>query len=308
MINKYLTFLILWSSSRLLSAQDAYEVSGTVRDAKGTPIPYASISLAGETAGGYSDRTGDFSIRVEKFPASLMVTNVGYERKEITVDSATHNLKVELEEKIVMLNEVVVTNSKAKPKSIGSPKNPKGLFTHIAYKDFEQVGIIINNHKQALYTHPKWLSIAIKIDYRPLIDKRGKTDGNRKVRLRIYKLGSEGNNLSDLLHNNIMVVAPRKGGWTTIDIEKYQLELPREGFIVAIEWLPTVYDNPEDKKYKIDHLQIKGHKIREYENKFYTLWQYNHVHSGMDPDWEKSVHEYEKLHIPCIRLEFIELQ
>ena len=308
MINKYLTFLILWLGSCMVYAQDAYEVRGTVKDNKGTPIPYASISLAGEAAGGHSNEKGVFNIRVEKFPARLVVSSVGYENKEITVDVATHNLVIELKEKIVMLHEVVVTNSKVKPRTIGSPKNDKGVMAYIAYNDFEQVGIIVNNHNQALYTNPKWLSIAIKIDYRPLVGVGVKPDGSRRVRLRIYELGSEENNLSDLLHDNIIAVAPQKGGWTTIDIEKYHLDLSQEGFIVAVEWLPTVYENPEHKKRKRDHLYIKGHKIRAHEREFYTLWQSNHVHSETEPGWKESAHEYEYQHIPCIRLEFIELQ
>ena len=307
MIVKYLILLIFCLCSRLVFAQETYEVSGTIKDTKGIPIPYASISLTGEGAIGHSNLNGAFSIHVEKLPIKLTVSNVGYERKEITVNSATTDLTIELKEKTVILSEVVVNNGKEKPKTIGSPKNPKGSYTHIAFNDFEQVGIIINNHNQALYSNPKWLSIDIKIDYRPIIDRRGKTDGKRKVRLRIYKLGSGEKNLTDLLHDNIIVVAPKKGGWIKIDVEKYHLHLPQEGFIVAIEWLSTVYDTPEEKKYKYDHLQIKGHKIRPSEKEFYKLWQYHHVHPETDPEWEKAVHEYEKQHIPCIRLEFIEL-
>ena len=57
-----------------------------------------------------------------------------------------------------------------------------------------------------------------------------KTDGRRKVRLRIYKLGSGEKNLTDLLHDNVIVVAPKKGGWIKIDVEKYHLHLPQEGY------------------------------------------------------------------------------
>ncbi len=86
-------------------------LKGKIRDEAGNVVPYASIQV-GKTLNTYiADEKGEFIINKELIGKnkSLLISSVGYESKEVTIDGAANFLKIEM--KSVMLGEVVVTAS-----------------------------------------------------------------------------------------------------------------------------------------------------------------------------------------------------
>uniref|UniRef100_UPI00404746F4 carboxypeptidase-like regulatory domain-containing protein n=1 Tax=Algoriphagus sp. TaxID=1872435 RepID=UPI00404746F4 len=69
----------------VITEVDAFEqVTGTVVDETGAPLPGASILVKGTTKGMITDLDGKFSIDVEP-TAILVVSYIGYSSKEVAV-------------------------------------------------------------------------------------------------------------------------------------------------------------------------------------------------------------------------------
>ncbi len=83
-------------------------VSGSVSDETGTPLPGVNVVIEGTSRGTTSDFDGNFSIDVSSFPATLVFSSLGYERKTMRVTSST-TLNVVMGEAATGLEEVVVT-------------------------------------------------------------------------------------------------------------------------------------------------------------------------------------------------------
>ncbi len=84
-------------------------VSGRVSDASnGTPIPGATIVEQGTSNGTTADFDGNFAIDISSFPATLEISSLGFETKEVQVSSST-TLSIALDESAEELDEVVVT-------------------------------------------------------------------------------------------------------------------------------------------------------------------------------------------------------
>ena len=82
------------------------EVTGTVNDADGQPVPGVAVLIKGTTAGTTTDLDGRFSLKAS--PANTLVFScIGFENQEITVGNRT-SLKVRLNEDSVLLESVVV--------------------------------------------------------------------------------------------------------------------------------------------------------------------------------------------------------
>lgn len=82
------------------------EVTGTVNDADGQPVPGVAVLIKGTTAGTTTDLDGRFSLKAS--PANTLVFScIGFENQEITVGNRTV-LKVRLNEDSVLLESVVV--------------------------------------------------------------------------------------------------------------------------------------------------------------------------------------------------------
>ncbi len=86
-------------------------VTGTVTEANSNnPVPGANIIVKGTTNGTTSDFDGNFSLDVSTFPATLVISSVGYTAQELEVASA-QSVSVSLEEGVA-LDEIVLVGSR----------------------------------------------------------------------------------------------------------------------------------------------------------------------------------------------------
>src|SRR5690242_10438650 len=113
-----LLFFTLFFSVTIANAQEK-QVTGTVKDINGAPVPNASYIVKGTTQGGITDANGHFSVSVKSSGAVLVFSSVNYESKEVPVGQNT-TLDVILQPAVSSLNEVVVT-------ALGIQKQKKSL-------------------------------------------------------------------------------------------------------------------------------------------------------------------------------------
>jgi iron complex outermembrane receptor protein len=86
-------------------------ITGTITEAStNAPLPGANVIVKGTTNGAISDFDGKFSLNVASFPATLVVSSVGFNTKEVSVTSA-QNIKITLQEGVA-LDEVVLIGSR----------------------------------------------------------------------------------------------------------------------------------------------------------------------------------------------------
>ena len=116
---KKLLTLITVFASMMMWAQT--QVSGTVTDADGQPLPGANIVLD-ESTGAVSDFDGNFSLSTDQQPPfSLTVSSVGFESATVEVTSASGSLTIQLSEGSTQLDEIVVSASRFAQRIFESP-------------------------------------------------------------------------------------------------------------------------------------------------------------------------------------------
>jgi outer membrane receptor protein involved in Fe transport len=117
-MKKLLTLITVFAST-MIWAQT--QVSGTVTDADGQPLPGANIVLDGST-GAVTDFDGNFSLSTDQQPPfSLIVSSVGFESASVEVTSASGSLTVQLSEGNTQLDEIVVSASRFAQRIFESP-------------------------------------------------------------------------------------------------------------------------------------------------------------------------------------------
>ena len=85
-------------------------------------VPAASVLLKGGTTGTYSDSHGNFKLNVNHaFPFTIIISSIGYETKEMVVESASSSLEIELKPTSVIGSEVVVSATRSQIRSLESP-------------------------------------------------------------------------------------------------------------------------------------------------------------------------------------------
>ena len=93
-------------------------IKGQVLSATGEPIPHATVLLKGSKAATTTDLAGNFSLKNRRAEtATIIVTAIGYDAKEIVVQSPYTIVTLPQNEGMA-LGIVVVTNIRRKPKTI----------------------------------------------------------------------------------------------------------------------------------------------------------------------------------------------
>ena len=108
-MKKLLTLIAVFASFTMWAQT---QVSGTVTDADGQPLPGANILMDG-TTGAVSDFDGNFSLSTDQQPPfTLTVSSVGFESTTVDVTSASVSLTIQLSEGSTQLDEIVVSASR----------------------------------------------------------------------------------------------------------------------------------------------------------------------------------------------------
>mgnify|MGYP005635850707 FL=1 len=114
----FLQFLVLFLSTTVIAQS---QVSGTVSDSSGQPIPGANVVI-NYTTGTVTDFDGNFSLSTDKNPPfTVTVSSVGLASKAIEVTSAMQSLNVVLDESTTQLDEIVVSASRMAERIFESP-------------------------------------------------------------------------------------------------------------------------------------------------------------------------------------------
>ena len=117
-MKKLLTLIAVFASFTMWAQT---QVSGTVTDAEGQPLPGANIVLDG-TTGAVSDFDGNFSLSTDQQPPfTLTVSSVGFESTTVDVTSASGSLTIQLSEGSTQLDEIVVSASRFAQRIFESP-------------------------------------------------------------------------------------------------------------------------------------------------------------------------------------------
>jgi len=117
-MKKLLTLIAVFASFAMWAQT---QVSGTVTDADGQPLPGANIVLDG-TTGAVSDFDGNFSLSTDQQPPfTLTISSVGFESTTVDVTSASGSLTIQLSEGSTQLDEIVVSASRFAQRIFESP-------------------------------------------------------------------------------------------------------------------------------------------------------------------------------------------
>ena len=98
-------------------------ISGTVKNsASKDGVPAVSVTIKGTSLGTYTNDKGEFSIvATAKFPMTLVISSVGFETKELVVNSAAASLDIELVQVSTLGQEVVMAANRTPQRILESP-------------------------------------------------------------------------------------------------------------------------------------------------------------------------------------------
>lgn len=131
LIKYVMSFVSLLGVVISLNAQSVYQVTGTVSDESGVPLPGVSVIVKGTSKGASTDFNGKFELKDVQQGATLQFSYIGFKTVDVKVTSSTVNIK--MTEELQEIEEIVV---------IGYGTQKKGdvttAITSVSTKDIDE--------------------------------------------------------------------------------------------------------------------------------------------------------------------------
>jgi hypothetical protein len=144
-------------------------IQGKIIDDSGNPVAYATVMIKGTKIGAAADELGNFNIDIKNAGTkqvagiTLLVSSVGFESKEISIDTKISLINVQMIQlKTVLQGDVIVTMGLVAPKKTKPVPILKQIFKDTAFSNFRffpnpapagsTINIDWNKKEQGTYT------------------------------------------------------------------------------------------------------------------------------------------------------------
>ena len=232
---------------------------GTVLDSKGTPIPFATISLDKEAVGTVSTDDGSFRLIFSEAKSdSVVVYCLGYNRrafsiKELKGDKA---YTVRLSDNSFSINEVVVCSRKLRVKRVENRSKEGNTYSGA-------LGAIV------LYKIEGVIGRKLR-DVQFYIEKQ-KIDAY--VGFRLFKVGRRtGLPEEELLDTNIVLKVKKGDKLVKVNVARFNIVVPAEGVYVGLEMLGDA-SHKQDEAYASNRVRLIMTTNVNRKNTYVGFWR-----------------------------------
>ncbi|MCR9181429.1 MAG: DUF5686 and carboxypeptidase regulatory-like domain-containing protein [Flavobacteriaceae bacterium] len=199
----YIIFLLV-----IFNSFSQTKVGGRVFDTFEVAVPFANVLFKNSNKGTITDENGRFYLESDENYDTLVISFVGYQTKEITLDKrTTYEMRIELEEESSELNEIVLLSGKLSKKNnpaidilrkIWENRRENGVkkFKQYSYDKYEKLEFDLNTIDSALINSRLFKGMEFVFDYSDTSKVTGKTYLPIFINEAIYKV--YGDNLMNL--------------------------------------------------------------------------------------------------------------
>jgi len=253
-LTKFITYLLVLFITTVFSQTKGIVIDNTTNRG----IPYINIWIENENIGATSNEKGEFILKANETSKIVIFSGIGYETKRLEIKDLTE--KVLLKPIVTELEEVeVYTKKGTKELSIDKFKKRK-LNSSFATNGTPWMVAKYFPYKKEYEDIPFFKTFKV------LTGSRIK---NTKFNIRLYTKSEDGKPDEYLYDKNIFATAKKGRKYTEIDVSKLNIQFPKGGFFIVMEWLII-----ESNKYEYTYT-MKGSKKKykgvSYEPTFGTI-------------------------------------
>jgi hypothetical protein len=240
------------------------QIKGVVRDSiTKEPIAYVTLVYENTEIGTNANEKGEFELTKHENNFIINVSCLGYKTKKLHISNSNN---VYLSPKQEVIQEVIISNRKNTSEIIvGKHKN-----SSVSYGS-SKPGIIYAkyiNYNNEVENHP----FVKKIQFTTRSMKK-----NAKLKLRFLSVNKNKELVGDIIFDEIIVTVKSGVHNNTVDLEKYNIIIPKEGIFIGFEIL-IIEENKYEHIYTNQGETVK-HKgisyepsIMAYEAKEANVW------------------------------------
>lgn len=223
------------------------------------PIPYVNLFVLKSQIGTSSDENGSYFLRIEKkdFNKNIHFSSLGYQDSIISVSQFIKEKKIYLKSKTEMLEEVLISKKLEEKYLEVNPINKKDVVSGLPGFEYPIIVALFFPYETVYQSTENLNSIKLYIKQSWFYKSRPS-----KFRLRLFSVGNDGFPDRDMVSESIIVETSKNQKEIAIDVSKYNLVFPKNGFYVGLEWLYIPFNEYDD------YYTVEGSKEKKLVKKY----------------------------------------
>jgi len=235
------------------------QTKGSIRDSiSKEPIPYVNIWVEDENIGTTSDEKGAFNLPVISADKILVFSSIGYQTKRIPIGKMSEI--IELTPQVFSLKEFVVAVKKKNAEITVGKFKESDISSWFACGKLPWMAARYFPYSPEYKQTPFLKTVKFRTSSRI---------ADAKFNIRLYAINEKGEPGDYIFDRNIFGTAKKGKHLTEIDLSKYAILFPENGFFVAVEWL-IIEENKYEYVYTVEGSR-KKHDGIGYEPRFGSI-------------------------------------
>jgi hypothetical protein len=241
-----------------------------------SPVPYANVLRIGYREGAISNEEGHFSLKVNPGD-SILISAIGFASQKTLASALVKDSVVVLATSVTELTSIVIKEK----------KGPKKIF-EIGYHRAKNSSRLVTRSAgfQVATYFPNRVKDDSKIEFVKSFVAKIRSPKPSRIRLRFYKPNYFNGPISDLLHEEILIDLHNKIGKVNVPLKEKNILFPKEGIVVAIEFIGNLDKMGRVKKDKGE--QIGAYIMLSRDDIEYDTWI-----SFMNRSWSQKCFSYQ---------------
>jgi len=201
------------------------------------PVAYANISFLNENVGVSSDENGHFSLQINKklLKSKVHVSCLNY-KDTVVLASVLQSESLKLQPKLYELEEVIISKKADRELVVDEYKRRDIKASFGGRKGSPWIVTKYFPYKSEYKNFPFLKSL--RIYFTSFLSRK-----KAKFRVRFFKVDEKtGKPSEDILKESLIVDVKKTNGKIEVDVSKFNIEFPNEGFFVGLERIHIPYN------------------------------------------------------------------
>lgn len=251
------------------------------------PIVGATISIIDEGPTKITDHYGNFDFQGLSLDddRSIAISSLGYSKLVLKFKKAKMNDTLYLKPAIYLLNEVSISTKKYSKHLVGGGMTLLHGDNHYGSYGYEEARFFPNDYKQ----ESKIIAVQYFVVTKQPFQKKTKVDLNNAFGVGVYEANPDGSPGKPLLTEEVLVKADKHAKWVVVNLEQYNLPMPKYGFVVGFKILPASFYGQKNGFVKVEDFVAPLLAIKTYIKKSDDSWRRSLLRQQK---WIKETHSH----------------
>lgn len=233
------------------------------------PLQGVTLTVDNSTVVQITNEVGEFDVTAIKTGTLLAFTSIGYQKRTIALNKISAVDSIFLTPVTYQLNEVSIGKKRYRNHLTGGKMSLFYGSNSYAGYSYEEARFFPNDNYNK---GSKIIAVQYFVIKKQSFQKKFNVNLSNAFGVGVYEANADGSPGKPILLDALVVMAKAHAQWFEVNLEQYNLEMPKYGFVVGFKVFSALFYGVKDAKVNSDNFVAPTLAIKTYLKKSHDSW------------------------------------